>query len=599
MQLNPEQQQVVDSDTHCRVVACPGSGKTRVITTKIGAILKRHPGARVCAVTFTRDAAAEIKKRTVAEIGEEKFKRFCRAGTFHSLAIRQLRNAGKLGKVAKPAEQVAFLRRAMALAGPDLSYEDATKIVETAKTSFGDCPEAETPLYLAYAEILKRNQVEDLFDVMRNAVTLMQRKELPPYPDQFMLVDEFQDTDHIQMRWVLEHAFSGTAVTVVGDDDQSIYGWRGALGYPGMTEFVEKTKATEITLAVNYRCRAEILAAAEQLITFNSARVPKRLFASRGKGGSLSSLRFASREEEADAIVTRVLQQATPIPAEKSTVFKWTVPSESWAVLCRNRRLLDTTERALRCAGIRVRRSPGESIWSRPPYVFMLSLMVSIQTGERDGIDHSLNYALARRVGAQAAHNVLAKIHCQYPESMHRLLDGGAIDTSEFVQEEATVVRDFCAKALAWRMQASCGRYEMVVRGIANWFAGFESGPDEKAFVAHMGDDLARSTSGSLAQRANSITNDLAGSSDNAKDGVFLYTMHGSKGLEFNNVWIIGTESTTIPSPKTEDFEEERRLMYVAMTRAKDNLIVSSVLPDTPSPFVLDAGLDPRLIAAA
>ena len=169
MQLNPSQQRVVDTDGHCRVVACPGSGKTRVITTKIGALLKRHPNTRICAVTFTRDAAAELQHRIIKEIGEANFKRSCRIGTFHSLAIRQLRLHNRLGKVAKPSEQVAYLKRAIALVDPSMSYEDATRIIETAKTSLVECPEWNSDLYRAYAEMLSRNKVEDLYDVIPNA----------------------------------------------------------------------------------------------------------------------------------------------------------------------------------------------------------------------------------------------------------------------------------------------------------------------------------------------------------------------------------------------------------------------------------------------
>lgn len=592
MQLNPEQRQVVDTDGHCRVVACPGSGKTRVITTKIGALLSRHPGCRICAVTFTRDAANELQKRIIKEVGEVVFKKSCRIGTFHSLTIRQLRGAGKLGKVAKPSEQTVYLKRAIALAAPMTSYEDASRLIEMVKTSLTEIPEMHAPVYVAYAELLKRNQVEDLYDVVRKAVQLMQSGELAPYPDQFMLVDEFQDTDHIQMLWVLLHAAKGTNVTVVGDDDQSIYGWRGALGYPGMQEFVQKTSAKEITLGINYRCREEILSAADRLITCNDARVPKRLFASRGKGGKIASLRFASRDDEADQIASTIRQVSIPINDNKSYVFDRTVQSGSWAVLSRNKRLLDRVETSLQIAGVRYRRSAGESLWSRPPFVHMLGLLASIQSGNRDGIDHALHHALSRRIGVGAAHSVMEKIHAQFPDKMHRLLDGGYVDDSNLLAEEATIVRGFCQRASAWRQMARDGRFQIVIRGVADWFSSYEDGDDDKKFVLSMGETICK-LKGSLSQRANALS---MASKENAdeEDGVCLYTMHSSKGLEFDNVWIVGTEVTTIPSPKTLDFEEERRLMYVAMTRAKDNLFLSSILPDEPSPFVIDAGLDPR-----
>ena len=590
MKLNPDQQRVVDTDGHCRVVACPGSVKTRVVTTKIGALLKRHPGARICAVTFTRDAAAELQHRVVTEIGESVYKRQCRIGTFHSLAIRQLRNSNRLGKVASPSEQVSYLKRAIALVDPSMSYEDATYIIEKAKTSLVDCPEWQNDLYKAYSEILSRNKVEDLYDVIRNALTLMKSGEVKPYPDQFMMVDEFQDTDHIQLEWVLHHANNGTAVTVVGDDDQSIYSWRGALGFPGMQDFVSRTRAEAITLAVNYRCHEEILSAAGRLITCNSERVDKQLRSFRGPGGRISSLRFASREDEAENLATSILDVSIPITDNPSILFNRTVPKDSWAVLARSKRLLDAVETALQCSGIRYRRSSGESLWSRPPFVFMLGLIKSIQTGARDGIDHALHHALSRRVGVQSAHTALKKLHDQFPSDFAAIFTGAHIDQRDMLGEESSVITAFAQRGKAWRALALDGKFAIVIRGVTEWFASFESGENDKAFVIRMGETIVR-LNGSLVQRANALS---MSSNEPAGDGVCLYTMHGSKGLEFNNVWIIGTEATTIPSPKNPNFEEERRLMYVAMTRAKDRLIISSSIPDEPSQFVFDAGLDPR-----
>lgn len=594
MLLNADQKQVVDTVGHCRVVACPGSGKTRVITTKIGSLIKRFPNQRICAVTFTRDAANELQERIIKEIGAGPFKQFCRIGTFHSLAIKQLRQANRLGKVAKPSEQSLYLRRSIALTDPTLSYEDATRIIEIAKTSLTDCAEAQTPLYLAYSDLLKRNQVCDLYDVVRNALTLMQQGEIKPYPDKHMLVDEFQDTDNIQMLWVLMHGANGTAITVVGDDDQSIYGWRGALGYPGMEEFVKRTNATAITLGINYRSHSEILHCAEKLINHNESRVQKKLTSFRGTGGALSSMRFSDREAEAQDLAETIYRESIPIDGASNVLFERTVPAGSWAVLSRNKRLLDRVENALQDKGIRYRRSAGESLWSRAPFVLMLGLLQSIQNGDRSGIDNALHHALMRRVGTQAAHNVMEKLHSQFPNDMHRMMDGHPVDESKMVAEEAAVVRSFCQRASGWRNLSNQGKFAMVIRGVADWFATFEASDEDKSFLKSMGETIAR-LKGTLTQRANALS--LA-ATEVVSDGVCLYTMHSSKGLEFDNVWIIGTEVSTIPSPKSIDYEEERRLMYVAITRAKDKLYVSSVLPDEPSPFVIEAGLNPKLFAA-
>ena len=293
IQLNPEQQEVVDHDGHSLVVACPGSGKTRVIVVKIGHILSRSPKSRVCAVTFTRDAANELKKRLIDDIGSEVVNKRTRVGTFHSLAIRQLRACGQIGKVASPAEQQIFVQRALASCEADITYEEAVQTIETVKSSRGPVPEEDSPLYQAYAALLKRAQVEDLYDVLKKSLTLMQQGVVPPYPVEYMLVDEFQDTDEIQLAWVLEHVKAGTRVTVVGDDDQSVYSFRRALGYQGMDRFRTATGATLIALGTNYRCRSEILSAAETLICHNQERIAKTLRAARGEGGKVSSQRYS------------------------------------------------------------------------------------------------------------------------------------------------------------------------------------------------------------------------------------------------------------------------------------------------------------------
>jgi superfamily I DNA/RNA helicase len=597
MLLNADQQQVVDHDGHSLVVACPGSGKTRVITTKIGALLARHPGARICAVTFTRDASSELKRRAVSEVGEQVFNKQCRVGTFHSLSIKQLRLSNLLGKVASPAEQRAYLKRALALSSPDIPLDIATQMIEKAKTTFGDCPDKSTPLYEAYRGLLERNQVEDLYDVLRRAVELMRTKALPPMPVKFMLVDEFQDTDHVQLAWVMEHVKNGTMVTVVGDDDQSVYGWRGALGYAGMQDFLTQTDGTSITLAINYRCHEEILTAADNLISKNDARVEKRLFAARGKGGRLSSMRYPLRQDEADAAAEMIAKDAIASKKAESFLQSRTVPPGSWAVLSRNRFLLDFLEESLMANGIKYLRSAGESIWNRPPYIFMLGMFKSIQTGATDGVDQALNYALSIRVGQMGAHTTSKELHRQLGSDFYHILDGARLDLDKLEPESAEVIRAFSKRAVGWRNLAREGKFASVIRGVTDWFASFEEKDDRKAFICSIGEVACR-LNGTLAQRANALAMPVTGGdAEEEPDGVRLLTMHSSKGLEFKNVWIVGCDVDTIPSPKSDNYEEERRLMYVAMTRAKDNLYFSSIICAEPSPFVLDAGCDPRQLA--
>lgn len=586
IQLNPEQQEVVDHDGHSLVVACPGSGKTRVIVVKIGHILSRSPKARVCAVTFTRDAANELKKRLIDDIGSEIVNKRTRVGTFHSLAIRQLRACGQIGKVASPAEQQIFVQRALAACEADITYEEAVQTIETVKSSRGPVPEEDSPLYQTYAALLKRAQVEDLYDVLKKSLTLMQQGVVPPYPVEYMLVDEFQDTDEIQLAWVLEHVKAGTRVTVVGDDDQSVYSFRRALGYQGMDRFRTATGATLIALGTNYRCRSEILSAAETLICHNQERIEKTLRAARGEGGKVSSQRYSSRTQEAEALIEAI--QPSLIPLQNDSWFTYTVPAGQWAILARNRRTLDIVEEALHARRIRYVRPPSESIWTRPPFVFFISMLRSVQSGGADGIDQTLHFS-----GFTQEH--LEIVHDALKGELWRLLEGESVQKLAGLPDDISkTLQSFSTCASGWRTQARQGNYKLAILGVAEWFADRIRKPDEKELFQSLSESVCR-LNGSLAQRVNTLTLPSSGNGDEeGPSGVSLMTMHGSKGLEFDNVWIIAAEDGVIPSPKNPVYDEERRLMYVGMTRAKNVLFISSRVTEQPSPFVLEAGFDPR-----
>lgn len=586
IQLNPEQQEVVDHDGHSLVVACPGSGKTRVIVVKIGHILSRSPKSRVCAVTFTRDAANELKKRLVDDIGSEIVNKRTRVGTFHSLAIRQLRACGQIGKVASPAEQQIFVQRALAACEADITYEEAVQTIETVKSSRGPVPEEDSPLYQTYAALLKRAQVEDLYDVLKKSLTLMQQGVVPPYPVEYMLVDEFQDTDEIQLAWVLEHVKAGTRVTVVGDDDQSVYSFRRALGYQGMDRFRTATGATLIALGTNYRCRSEILSAAETLICHNQERIEKTLRAARGEGGKVSSQRYSSRTQEAEALIEAI--QPSLIPLQNDSWFTYTVPAGQWAILARNRRTLDIVEEALHARRIRYVRPPSESIWTRPPFVFFISMLRSVQSGAADGIDQTLHFSGFTQEHLEIVHDALRG-------ELWRLLEGESIQKLAGLPDDISkTLQSFSTCASGWRTQARQGNYKLAILGVAEWFADRIRKPDEKELFQSLSESVCR-LNGSLAQRVNTLTLPSNGNGDEeGPSGVSLMTMHGSKGLEFDNVWIIAAEDGVIPSPKNPVYDEERRLMYVGMTRAKNVLFMSSRVTEQPSPFVLESGFDPR-----
>lgn len=221
IQLNPEQHQAVTEAGHCLVVACPGSGKTRLLVSKAEHLLQQDAAARIVAVTFTRDSALELKARVVEAVGEAQAKRVL-VGTFHSLCLQQLKLSGRTFSLVSPAEQLEYVRRAWEMTGQEVELEEAQRLIEKCKTDLGyqmqDDPAGR--LIDAYARLLQRNQAADFQDLIGDAVRGMQDGSVAPIPGTHLFVDEFQDTDASQYAWLRAHSVAGLTVTVVGDDDQ-------------------------------------------------------------------------------------------------------------------------------------------------------------------------------------------------------------------------------------------------------------------------------------------------------------------------------------------------------------------------------------------
>jgi len=575
------------------VVACPGSGKTRVVVIKIARILAQYPTARVCAVTFTRDAANELKERLIKLIGKEAVEKRTRIGTFHSLAIRQLRHYQQLGKVASPSEQFSFVLRAISSLEDPIEVEEAVRIIETVKSSRHPVPEADHPVYLAYAKILSKAKVEDLFDVLRKSLILMQEKTISPYPVNFMLVDEFQDTDEIQLAWVLEHVKADINVTVVGDDDQSVYSFRRALGYAGMERFRAATGATLISLGTNYRCRSEVLGAAKLLISHNQERIDKSLFAERGKGGSVTSLRLPDRDSEVERIIQEIIKHVVPAP--DGSKFTYTTPPGRWAVLARNRHALNNLEQALGDRKIKYLRPAADSIWTTSPFSYFVGMLKSTQTGDAEGINNMLHW-----LGVSQIH--INQLGAELNGDMFKLMDNVTPPMKGIPPDTVKLITPFIEVSKGWRSSVKAGYYRSAIEGITDFFIARISNPDVKSLFGNVARSV-KSMNGTLLQRANSLLNPIRDEQKKGADqhedvapcGVSLMTMHGSKGLEFDNVWIIAAEDGVVPSSKNPVYDEERRLFYVAMTRARDHLFISCRVTSPPSPFTIEAGHPPQI----
>ncbi|RDK06105.1 ATP-dependent helicase [Cupriavidus lacunae] len=564
-ELNPAQREVVELRRHCVAVACPGAGKTKTIATK-AAVLLAEPNATVGAVTFSKDAAVELRDRILALAGSGAKKRLL-AGTFHSLSYKQLGGDGsERPDIATDGDRWVLVGQALEEAELDWKIEDAIGAIEVIKTNFGDVQDGthEARLYRAYQHALERNAKIDFQDMLRLAVEGLQRGTLKPYPFTYLLVDEFQDTDPLQYQWVALHAQAGSIVTVVGDDDQSIYGFRSALGFRGMESFIRQFDAQPVVLGSNYRCKAEILAAADKVIQNNHDRIPKTLVAQKGPGGIVQFNRYDDEYAEAVAAIEALA------PALRE--------GKSAAILARTNRILDPVEAVCRSHGVKYYRASGKSILSRPEAALMCNLLEIIQKVKANGLDALLGFA---GVGAHELRLLHSKLGPALEQRQKKELVGFGVS-----EETADRYRDLMKRLAEWRSLCDRQFFSLILDGVREWMMQHAAADQARRAITTTYDVLSR-LNGPFSERLEFLRRQ---NNELVPDALVLTTMHSSKGREWSATWLIRCEETVIPDDGSTE-AEERRLFYVALTRAKDVLGVSTAKKNPTSRFVIEAGL--------
>ena len=569
MDLNPYQERAVSTVGHCTVLACPGSGKTRVLAERAVRLLTAHDKGRLCAVTFTRDAAAELKARILPLCKSDVGRRLA-VGTFHSIALSQLKRlprSYKSKRLLSEGERLALLRRCLAQHPIEASFDDVLIFIDRAKAKIR-IPVAPNPdfevIYRIYQETLATEGAMDFADIVLSVVQKMHTHELPPLPIRWLLVDEAQDMDEVQMEWVKAHGLAGIEVTLVGDDDQSLYAFRHAMGHAGLVEITETLASTETTLPLNYRCAPNILEHAAKLITHNKERAPKRIEAFRTSTGDIQIVRASDRWDEAEIVLDRI--RVFGIDAE-------------WGIFGRTNSQLDPIEICLSGAGIPYKRTGGKRIWDRKLGSAFMGIQKSVIDGGWTGAATALAFA-----GVPPSYlnsrEVQGEGDCM--QYLSRILELRGTE-GEHHQRVAGLLSGFSS----WTEQARKGRVELVVHGVSAWLLPFCKNDPQMAMLHRLESSVIK-MSGSLGQRLRFLT-----TADNKQTSaeIHLMTLHSSKGLEFDNVWIMGTEDGNLPHTDSSE-DEERRLMYVGMTRAKNRLVLSSAMEEGyESRFLKEAGL--------
>ena len=600
----PQREAVRYADGPLLVLAGAGSGKTRVITAKIAHLVEQGMApAKIAAITFTNKAAREMRERAaklLAQQGRGDAAKRVHISTFHSLGLAILRAERKaLGLKANfsifdpadletlVAELVATADRGKARAAQwkISGWKNALVAPEQALAQAKDDAElAAARAYVRYADALAAYQAVDFDDLIVRPVELFGRdaEARARWQAHFdhVLVDEVQDTNAAQYRMLAVLAGEGGHFTAVGDDDQAIYGWRGAT-LENLAQLAKDYPALKVVkLEQNYRSTVRILKSANALIANNPKLFDKRLWSELGHGDTLRVTPASDDEAEAELVVHRLL-------AHK---FEHRGRFADYAILYRGNHQSRPFETALRAEGIPYLVSGGQSWFDRAEIKDLVAYLRLIANDDDDPAFVRAVTTPKRGVG-QTTMAKLSEIAGRRHESLF-----AAVTAPEFravVQAKAREeLEKFCALVDELRFRAPrepAGRLlgELVAKiGYEDWLAStFDKREAESksknvadfvGWLARKGDDDHK-TLLELTQMIALITM-LEGREEETPDAVRLSTLHAAKGLEFPHVFLVGLEEGILPHRESilaGTIEEERRLLYVGLTRAQRSLHLS------------------------
>jgi len=590
------------------VLAGAGSGKTRVITEKIAYLIKQGTAARhIAAVTFTNKAAREMKSR-VGKIVADKALRGLRVSTFHALGLDIVRREHKsLGfkngiSIFDEQDRIALLKE---LIKHGSTANDIDKVDRYAwqisrwKNLFTLPEQAEhqaqpetltaARLYGEYARQIKAYNALDFDDLILQPVLLFQQQPevLEKWRNQlrYLLVDEYQDTNLTQYQLVKLLTGALGRFTVVGDDDQSIYAWRGA--QPENLRQLQKDypRLKVIKLEQNYRSTGRILKVANHLIANNPHVFEKRLWSALGYGDPLRVLKAKDEIAEARQIASDIVHHK----------FRHRTPYEDYAILYRGNHQSRLFERALREHGIPYFISGGQSFFAYSEIKDILAYLRLLVNPDDDAaflrvvnvprreigpttLEKLGQYAKQRHISLFSACFELGLEHALPANSVQRLRHFG--DWLTDVADRAsrgdtfTVIEEF-VDALGyadWLKETSnndqaARRRLGNVRELIDWLKR----------IAHQDEVKEKSLAEVVAKMMLLDILDRQ-EEENSGDRVSLMTLHAAKGLEFPYVYLVGMEENLLPhqtSIEEDTIEEERRLAYVGITRAQKQLTFS------------------------
>ena len=607
MKLNNQQQQAVEYvDGACLVLAGAGSGKTRVIINKIAHLIENcgYSPKQIAAVTFTNKAAREMRERVSHSIGKEQSKGLT-ISTFHTLGFEILKREHKLlgfksgMTLFDEHDQIALLKHLL----PENVVEDKyllKALISAISNWKNDLLSPEMAIhhcrteqdrvfshfYQLYQNQLKAYNALDFDDLIMLPVLLFRQfseaKARWQNKIRYLLVDEYQDTNTSQYELIKLIVGENAKFTVVGDDDQSIYSWRGAKP-ENMRRLREDFDLKVIKLEQNYRSSQRILHCANILIDNNEHIFDKKIFSELGEGEKLNVIEAKNEEHEAERVVGEIIAHRF----SKKTKYK------DYAILYRGNYQSRLLEKLLMQNRIPYKISGGTSFFSRAEIKDMMAYLRLIVNQDDDAAFLRIVNTPKREIGAATLEKLGQLANEKQVSLFEAIFDFELIqrltpkpyqalqDFARWIVEIADqaersdpieAVKDLLAKiqyeAYLYETATSPKAAEMQSRNVQilfEWVQGMLEGDEIEAPMA-------------LVQVVNRLTlRDMLerGEDDDEADQVQLMTLHASKGLEFPHVFLIGMEEGILPHQNSLDddnVEEERRLAYVGITRAQQNL---------------------------
>ncbi len=603
-----EEQALILANPHENKLICslPGSGKTYTLM-RLADLILEDPSASAMMVTFTNAAMKEMKARSVESIGYKKAKRLT-VYTFAKVMLIQHAPLAQGRRLILSGELDNYIYRVAKKL--NISYDNIPifeKLVDTIGRDIYWKPknDLQSQFFIELQNMLALYKRVDLNTVAREVVIGLQQGVIKPMEQPNFLIDEFQDTDELQYLWMLAHNSQEKRFCVVGDDDQSIYSWRGAVGYQNMVNFQRDLGATAYLMTRCYRCAPMILGLAQRLIEHGEERIYKDMSSARDVPGKVSVRTFNSLYVSPYTVVLDAKPESLKpdglpsfITDDEIESYRYVVDCieenyDGWAVLCRTNKHLDCLEYALTERGIPAVRLGGKSIFDSPHAAGIAKLLVGLVfpkakiqlidglgwAGEDESRLQAMYYSM--QTGGMASLgvdlewlDVTTQCHSLTMQWQDTLKD--PLQSEVHVQALFSILEKHHKK-----MDAKMGSIRgSIARVIQNMLMGMKgSFPDRVKKIYDL------------------VTNGVKEKQSHRHPGkVVLCTLTGSKGLEWPRVFIMMVNRQVIPSTQSDEsdsiehIDEERRLLYVGMTRAEDELVLHWH-ESSPSQYIRELGL--------